>query len=160
MLHFLQFFQPFDRGANSTKIGQHTTQPAVIDKRHTTTLGFFPDRIARGTLGTNEQNLALFRSNLAQVINRILAQWHGLFEIDNMNFVALTEDKGSHFGVPETGLVTEMHARFQHFTHGDVRHKFLQMSVLSGRSSVEPPGVKPPHIRRLRPASLVKCRHP
>ncbi len=29
------------------------------NKRHTTSLGLFPDRIASGTLGTNEHNLAL-----------------------------------------------------------------------------------------------------
>jgi hypothetical protein len=43
-----------------------------------------------------------------------------------MNFVAMTEDKRGHLGVPEAGLVTEMDASFQHFTHGD-RHDFSRV---------------------------------
>ena len=34
-----------------------------------------------------------------------------------MNFVAMTENKWGHLGIPITGLVTKVHARFQHFTH-------------------------------------------
>jgi hypothetical protein len=45
-----------------------------------------------------------------------------LLEIDDVDLVALAKNEGRHLGVPETGLVAEMHARFQHFTHGDVRH--------------------------------------
>ncbi len=68
-----------------------------------------------------------------------------------MDFVALPKNKRCHFGVPETGLMAEMHTRFKHFTHGNVRHKFLQMSVMGSRLLTGLPRVKPPHIRRLRP---------
>jgi hypothetical protein len=36
-----------------------------------------------------------------------------------MNLIAMTEDEWRHLGVPITGLMSEMDARFQHFTHGD-----------------------------------------
>ncbi len=127
--HLSKVFETLDRSAYSAEVSQHTAQPAVIDKRHTTTPGFFTNRFAGSTLGADKHDFTFFGSDLAEVIHRVLAQGHGLLEIDDMDLVALAENKGSHFGVPETGLVTEMHARFQHFTHGDVRHKFLQMSL-------------------------------
>ena len=34
-----------------------------------------------------------------------------------MNLVSSTKDKGCHFGVPESGLVTEVHAGGQHVSH-------------------------------------------
>jgi hypothetical protein len=45
-----------------------------------------------------------------------------------MDMVALTENEGCHFRVPETGLMSKMDTRFQHPAHADVGHK----SSLSG----------------------------
>ena len=39
-----------------------------------------------------------------------------------MDAVAGAEDVRTHLGVPTTGLVTEMHAGFQHLLHADVSH--------------------------------------
>ncbi len=39
-----------------------------------------------------------------------------------MDFAAGSENIGSHFGIPVTSLVTEVHACFKHLAHGDVSH--------------------------------------
>jgi hypothetical protein len=36
-----------------------------------------------------------------------------------VDLVAVAEDEGGHLGVPETGLVTEVDACFQHLAHSD-----------------------------------------
>jgi hypothetical protein len=45
-----------------------------------------------------------------------------------MDFVALAKQIRGHLGVPETGLVAEMNASLQHFTHGDIRHNGILLS--------------------------------
>ncbi len=56
----------------------------------------------------------------------------------------LTEDERSHLRVPETGLVTEVDAGFQHLTHGDC----------SGHENSK--RVRPPFTHK----NPVKARHP
>ena len=41
----------------------------------------------------------------------------GLFQVDDVDLVAGTEDERSHLGIPETSLVTEVDAGFQHLAH-------------------------------------------
>jgi hypothetical protein len=35
-----------------------------------------------------------------------------------VDFVAVTKNERGHFGVPKAGLMSEMDASFQHFSHG------------------------------------------
>jgi len=56
-----------------------------------------------------------------------------LFEVDDVDLVAVTEDVRGHLGVPETGLVTKVDTRFQHFAHG-YRHVMLQRLDLEAAS--------------------------
>jgi hypothetical protein len=44
-----------------------------------------------------------------------------------VDLVAMTEDVGSHLGVPEAGLVAEMDTRLQHLAHG--RHVYSPSRV-------------------------------
>ena len=43
----------------------------------------------------------------------------GCNTISDVNLVAMAEDVGGHFGVPEAGLMAEVDTGFQHFAHGD-----------------------------------------
>jgi methionyl aminopeptidase len=70
--------------------------------------------------------------HLAQESHRLLVLDQGLFEVDDVDLVAMAEDEGSHLGVPETGLVTEMDTRLQHLTHGR-RHQNLRYGLASAR---------------------------
>jgi hypothetical protein len=40
-----------------------------------------------------------------------------VFEIDDVDLVAVAEDERRHLRVPVAGLVAEMHARFEHLAH-------------------------------------------
>ena len=53
---------------------------------------------------------------------RVQIKRQRLFEIDNVDLVAFTEDERRHLGIPKAGLVPKVHARLQHLTHGNVRH--------------------------------------
>ena len=55
----------------------------------------------------------------------LLKQANGLFQVDNMNPLALGEDIPSHLGVPLARLVTEMHTGFQQFFHCQNFHIIL-----------------------------------
>src|SRR5690606_26991944 len=59
-----QFTKAFDGRADGLVVGQHAAQPAMIDVRRATTCSFFANDLASGTLGADEQNLVLARSQL------------------------------------------------------------------------------------------------
>jgi hypothetical protein len=42
-----------------------------------------------------------------------------------VDFIAMTENKRGHLGVPETGLMSKMNTRLKHLTHC-YSHKLLQ----------------------------------
>jgi hypothetical protein len=46
-----------------------------------------------------------------------------LLEINDVDLIALAEDELGHLGIPKTGLVSKMDARFQHPAHGNVGHR-------------------------------------
>ena len=60
--------------------------------------------------------------NRTQKVHGVFIALNGLFQIDNMDTVTGTEDVLLHLGIPETGLVTEVNAGFEHVAHGDGRH--------------------------------------
>ncbi len=65
------------------------------------------------------------RRELAHELDGFVVLRHRLLEVDDVDLVALAEDVGGHARVPETGLVTEVDAGFQHLTHRD-GHVLLQ----------------------------------
>ncbi len=112
-----QFAQTLDGFLHGLVVGQHAAQPAMIHERRIRAHCFFLQNIASLTFGRNEQDGALLRGQLAHEILRLGEHRDGLFQIDDVNFVAMTEDERCHLGIPKTCLVPEMHTRFQHLTH-------------------------------------------
>jgi hypothetical protein len=49
---------------------------------------------------------------------RLLEQRQGLFQVDDVDLVAMAEDERGHLRVPVAGLVAEMDAGLEHLTHG------------------------------------------
>ena len=94
----------------------------MVDVGHAAALGLFADRVLRGTLGAHEQDAPAVGGELADVVNSILVERQALFEVDDMNLVAVAEDIGSHLRIPVPRLVAEMHAGLQHLAHGHFRH--------------------------------------
>jgi len=80
-------------------------------------LGLFTHDFLGLTLGADKKNRSFIRRQLSHEFQRFRVQRHGFFKIDDMYLVAVTENVRRHFRVPVAGLVPEMDAAFQHFTH-------------------------------------------
>ena len=61
----------------------------------------------------------LVRGQLADELHRVLVQLHRLFEVDDVDLVALAEDVFRHLRIPVPRLVAEVDSGFQHLTHRD-----------------------------------------
>jgi len=131
LLHGLNVPQTLDRLLDGLEIGQHSARPAPVDPRHTAAHGFLADRLLRGLLGADEKDRALAGGELADEIDGLVEQRHRLLEVDNVDFIAFPEDVGAHLGMPETGLVAEMHTGLQHLAHGNFCHSIDSRSGLS-----------------------------
>ena len=119
------FFQAFDRLLNRFIVCQHAAQPTMVNIRHACTLRLFFNDIACLTFGTNKQNSTFVRHQTANNFLRLLEQWNSFFQVNNVNFITHTKNVLSHFGVPVTSLVTEMHTGFNHLAHSNLRHIFF-----------------------------------
>src|SRR5450756_828332 len=78
---------------------------------------FFTNDILRSFLGTDENDVATFTRNLRKERVRLVKLGNGLFEIKNVNAVALREDIMLHARVPSADLVTKMHACLEQGLH-------------------------------------------
>ncbi|CFN70592.1 Uncharacterised protein [Bordetella pertussis] len=75
-------------------------------------------------LGADEQDVAATGDQLLDELRGFLVLGDRLLEVDDVNLVTVTEDVRGHLGVPVTGLVAEVDASFQHFTHEG--HNYLR----------------------------------
>ena len=115
-LHVLELLQ---RTLDGLEVGHHAAEPALVDVGHAAALRLHGDDLARLALGADHQDGAALAGELAHEFHRFLEERLRLLEVDDVDLVAMAVDVRGHLGVPEAGLVSEMDARFQHFTHGD-----------------------------------------
>src|SRR5690606_2973789 len=108
----LKLTQTLDRSTDSFVVSEHAAQPAMVDIGHTGTSRFFTNRFAGCTLGANEQDFVLVRSQILNHTQRIVHGWHSVLKVDDMDFVTCAEDELAHLWVPVTGLVTEVSTCF------------------------------------------------
>ena len=148
--HRIELFEPVDGVLYSFVVGEHAAQPAMIHIGHAAANAFVADGVARLTLGADKQNLAAVRRHLAEKIQGLAVHRQSLLEVDDVNLVALPEDIGSHFGVPVAGLVSEVHASFQHLTHRNVSHFVSPFGFLCH-------GLEPPTLEGTRTIQLFPC---
>src|SRR3546814_10332193 len=88
-----QRFEALDRLRNCFPVGEHTAQPAMVDKvlaRFARSLGNW---VLRLTLGSDEQHLAAMRHCLRHEIQRARKERHGLGQVKNMDAIPLAEDE-------------------------------------------------------------------
>ena len=104
--HCLKLFHAVDTRTHSHKVGEHTTQPALIDVRHATTLSLFAHRLLSLLLCTYKENATALACAVLEERVRFVGIEHGLLEIENVNAVTLAKDIWFHLGVPAAGLVT------------------------------------------------------
>ena len=79
--------------------------------------GFGGDGFLSLTLGTDEQHATAVGDGFHDFVVGGAVQLHGLLEVDDMDTVTGAENERAHLGVPTAGLVTEVNAGVQHFTH-------------------------------------------
>ena len=118
-LHPLVLLHLLDAAAYGREVGEHATEPALVDVGHTATIGITCDRILRLLLGTDEQDCAAAGDEVAHVGVGRFNPVEGLIEVDDVDTVAFAVDETLHLRVPTTGLVTEVHARVEQLPHRD-----------------------------------------
>ena len=111
--------QLLDGIGNGLPVGEHAAEPAGIDVILGRTLGGIGDLLLRGALGADEQNAAALGNSLRHSQQRLVQQWHGLREVDDVNAIARAVDVQLHLGIPAVLLVAEMDACFQKLAHGE-----------------------------------------
>ena len=108
--HLLERHQALDGSTDRLVIREHAAQPAIAHKWHIRTCRVSSDRIPGRTFGSHEQHLATIGNSRLDERACFAGQRQAHLEIDNMDFIALAEDEGSHLRIPVAGLVTKMHA--------------------------------------------------
>src|SRR5690606_18821000 len=129
--------QTLDRLLDRLEVGQHAAEPALINEGHAGAAGFLGHDLARLALGADEQDGAAIGGQLAHEVHGFVVLHHGLFEVDDVDLVALAENVGSHLRVPETGLVAEVDTGLEHLTHRYRRHLLLQTKGYASARRVE-----------------------
>src|SRR6185437_3797372 len=118
LLHRVEILEPLDGLLDGLEVRQHAAEPPVVDIRHSAALRFLGDDLARLALGADEEDRAAVARELTDVFHRVVVHRQRLFEVDDVNLVALAEDVIGHLRIPVARLVAEMDAGLQHLTHG------------------------------------------
>ena len=121
--HRRQLLQPGNGLLDGLEVGEHAAEPAPVHVGHAAALRRLAHRVLGRALGADEQDRAVVRSHAAAEVHGIEVQGKGLLEIDDVDPVAVAEDEGRHLGIPEPGLVAEVHAGLQHVTHRHCCHR-------------------------------------
>ena len=116
LFHILQ---TLDRAAHRLEVGERAAEPALVDPAAAGALGFGRDDFTAAALGVDEKDLAALARELTSELAGFVELGDRLFEVDDMDLVAGAEDVLGHLRVPETGLMAEVAARFEHFAHAD-----------------------------------------
>ncbi len=109
--HALVFLHLVDALLNCLEVGEHATEPTLVDIGHAGSLGVFANRVLGLALGTNEQNRATVCGEIAHIGVCVLDALEGLLQIDDVDAVAFAVNEPLHLWVPAAGLMPEVHAR-------------------------------------------------
>src|SRR6185312_382046 len=112
-----QVTQIADAGLNSLVIGEHATQPALIDIVHSTALCLFSDCFLGLFLGADKQDSATIGGKLLNELICFVEARNRLLQIDDMDAVTIHKDELLHLGVPAPGLMPEVDACFKKLLH-------------------------------------------
>ena len=121
-IHALEFLETLDPFGDGVEVGEHATQPALVDVGHADTLGLLGHGGLGLLLGPDEQDVAAASDDLLDEVVGGVDALDGLLEVDDVDAVALGEDEALHLGVPATGLVPEVDTAIKELAHGDDGH--------------------------------------
>ena len=97
----------------------------MVDIEHPAANCFFADRVLRLTLGADEQHVASGGRKISDELRGLGERLQCLLQVDNVDPVALAEDKRLHLRVPPTCLMAEVHSGLEQLFHLDRRHRTL-----------------------------------
>ena len=116
-VNLLEFLQALQTLGNGGEVGEHTTEPAVVHVGHANALCLLGNSFLCLLLGADEQDVATVCDGRLNSLVCLVDEGEGLLQVDDVDAVALGQDETLHLGVPTAGLVTEVNAGVQHFTH-------------------------------------------
>src|SRR6476661_1074025 len=155
----LHVLQALDGGLDRLEVGEHAAKPALVDEGHAGAAGLGGDDVACLPLGAHHQDGAAVGRQLLHELGRVLEHRKRLFQVDDVDLVAMAEDERGHLGVPEAGLVSEMDTGFQHFAHGDCHEIFLRLGLKSAPNHEACKGRRDTWMERIRDLSRRSRRH-
>lgn len=127
----LKLLQTLEALVDGGEVGEHATEPALVDVRHANARRLLGDGLLGLLLGTDEHDGATVRDGLLHELVGAVDVRQRLEQVDDVDAVALGEDEALHLRVPATGLVTEVDAAFQQLPHRyDGHGHLLGFSVL------------------------------
>ena len=120
-----------DAARNRLEVGQHASEPALVDIGHAAR-----DRELRhGILGlllrADEEDHPAPGNEIPHVGVGGVHPLQGLIEVDDIDAVALAEDEALHLRVPTTSLMAEVHSGLEQLLHRDDSHAILLPTVES-----------------------------
>ena len=81
----LKFLEVQDRLPDRLVVGQHATEPTLVDVGHADAFGLFPDDLCSGALGADKQDLLVCGDKRANVVESLVERGQRVFEIDYVN---------------------------------------------------------------------------
>ena len=121
--HPLEFFHLAHALGDRLEVGQETSQPTLVHIGHSHPLGVTLHAVLGLLLGSHKQHLAALGHQIANIGVGRFDMGERLGQIDDVNTVALAENKPLHFRIPTAGLVSEVDSSIEQLTHRhDWRH--------------------------------------
>ena len=124
-IHCLEFLHAVKSLRNGLEVGQHATQPAVVDVRHLTALSFGLYCFLSLLLGAYEEDGAAVSDGLLDKLVSLIDVGQSLLEVNDVNAVTVGQDEALHLGVPAAGLVSEVDTCVEKLAHGHNCHGML-----------------------------------
>ena len=77
-------------------VGEHAAKPAVADKRHLAAFCLATNRVASRAFGADKKYFAAVSDDSLDERIGVTSHGQALLKIDDMDFIALSEDEGRH----------------------------------------------------------------
>ena len=155
----LELLEALETLVHRAEVGEHATEPALVDVRHADAGGLVGDRLLRLLLGADEEDRAAVRDGLAHEVVGVVDVRQRLLQVDDVDAVALGEDEALHLGVPAAGLVSEVDTALEQLAHGHDGHGTSFRRAPRGARVKADPSAGPHLGCRLRPAGRRPWRH-
>ena len=133
----LELFQPFQSASDRPKIGERSPNHRSVTYGIPGAVALLDQRVGRLALGANEQDQAIRRGDPVKELDRAQQTANSLFQVDNVNQVALAVNVRLHLGIPPADPVTVVNPGFNEI-FDDERHETPQHLTRNIRP--RPPG--------------------